>query len=470
MSGKVVTRFAPSPTGPLHLGGARTALYCWAYTRKHKGVFLLRSEDTDRQRSAKRHEDGIIAALQWLGIPPDKPLVRQSERTATYKAAVDRLLANGDAYRCYTTREELDRLREGQLRRAEKPRYDRRWRGRGDYPPKRLFTIRFATPLEGSVTVRDLVRGELSVANAELDDPVIMREDGTPTYNFACAVDDLAMEITHVIRGEDHITNTLRQVHIHAALGGVLPEFAHLPLILGPKLDEHGCQMRDAGGNPLFERMSKRNGAVDVDCYREQGFLAGAMANYIAQLGWTHPQDEVYGLASLAREFDISKVQKAGARFDLGRLRWINQQHMRAMAPSELMAMAGLEVPDRAAELAMEKARTLVEFCDELAYFHGPDEGGPLSKHLDESNCVAFAELTDALARLEPFEADGIRLAIRKLCTKHKFKFPRLGMPMRVCLTGREHSHDVAELAALLGRDVTLARMAKALPGLADMR
>jgi glutamyl-tRNA synthetase len=314
----VRTRFAPSPTGYLHIGGARTALFCWAYAKQKGGTFILRVEDTDRERSTDASVQAILDGMNWLGLDYEGPFF-QMQRLERYRAAVERLLEQGHAYHCYATREEIDALREQQRARGEKPRYDGRWRPEnakrlGLKPPAGAQpVIRFRTPDSGEVTFNDLVKGPITVANAELDDLVIMRADGIPTYNFGVVIDDIDMNITHVVRGDDHVNNTPRQINIYRALGADLPLFAHLPMILG------------ADG----ERLSKRHGAVSVMQYFEDGYLPEALNNYLARLGWSHGDDEKFSMAQLVEWFDLAHVSRSPARFDPEKLAWLNQQYLK---------------------------------------------------------------------------------------------------------------------------------------------
>jgi glutamyl-tRNA synthetase len=315
----VRTRFAPSPTGFLHIGGARTALFSRAYARRHGGTFVLRIEDTDLERSTQASVQAILDGMRWLGLDWDEGPFFQMQRLERYREVADGLVASGHAYPCWATKEELDALREQQRARNEKPRYDGRWRperarAAGLVPPKgRPPVIRFRTPDEGTVGWKDLVKGPIEFPNAELDDLVILRADGVPTYNFGVVVDDLDMKITQVIRGDDHVNNTPRQIHIFRAMGDPLPEFGHLPMILG------------ADG----ERLSKRHGAVSVTQYRDEGFLPEALANYLARLGWSHGDDEIFSMAELDRWFDLSHVSHSAARFDPDKLAWLNQQYLK---------------------------------------------------------------------------------------------------------------------------------------------
>lgn len=462
MSNEVRTRFAPSPTGNLHLGGARTALYCWAHARSQGGKLLLRIEDTDQERSKPEYERSIIEGLRWLGIDYDEELIKQSTRLEIYQAAAQKLLAQGDAYKCFATKQELDQLRSEQIANKQKPMYDRRWRDRSDYPSEQKFVLRFATSLTGLVTIQDVIRGEITFNNLELDDPVILREDGTPTYNFACAVDDLDSKISDVVRGEDHISNTVRQSHIIRALGGNLPNYAHLPLIMSVKLDEHGKALVDEVGTIVYGKMSKRDSATDVDDYRKLGFLPAAMVNYLAQLGWTCPDKEVYSPQELTEKFQLSNVHKSAAKFDLARLNWINQQHMRAMDVDKLASLAEITAPAAAVKLATEKAHTLFELKEEVLFFseYQPNED-LMSKYLEEDCKPHFAELVTALIKLEQFETTNIKGLIKQFCKERGLRFPQLGMPLRLALTGREHSADIAQIAELLGQAEVIKRLAR---------
>ena len=450
------TRFAPSPTGGLHLGGARTALYCWAHARRCRGQFLLRIDDTDRARSRPEFERSIIDGLNWLGLDPDEPLTRQSQRGEHYTAAAARLVEEGHAYRCYATVEELDRLRAEQTARGQKPHYDRRWRDRRDWPAGRDYVLRFATPLAGRAVIEDAIRGRVQVENRELDDPVIVRADGSPTYNFASVIDDAAAGITDVIRGEDHLSNSLRQLHMAAALGAEPVRYAHLPLIM--------AAAADAAGRPVYEKMSKRNCAVDVASWRRDGYLPEAVLNYLAQLGWTNPEREVYGAGELAEKFELARVHKAAARFDPERLRWLNRQHMRTLPAGEIGRLAGVAAPAAAIEIACEKAHTLAELAEELSYFAqvaSPNDA--FVKHAPAARRPALAELAAQLEKLDGFGADAIRTALDCCCREHQLKFRQLAMPLRAALTGRENTPDICQIASLLGKGEVAARLRRAL-------
>ncbi|MEO7403747.1 MAG: glutamate--tRNA ligase, partial [Burkholderiales bacterium] len=322
----VRTRFAPSPTGFLHIGGARTALFSWAFARKHGGVFVLRIEDTDLERSTEASVQAILDGMRWLGLDWDEGPIRQTDRLPRYREVADRLIASGDAYWCYASKEELDAMRVGQRERGEKPRYDGRWRPQrrsaaGLTPPAGVQPVlRFRNPDDGEVTWNDVVKGQISIGNAELDDLVILRGDGMPTYNFGVVVDDIDMGITHVIRGDDHVNNTPRQINIFNALGVNTPHFAHMPMILGSD----------------GERLSKRHGAVSVMQYDDDGFLSEALVNYLARLGWSHGDEEIFSVDQLIEWFDFSNISRSPAQFNPEKLAWINAQYLKAAAPERL--------------------------------------------------------------------------------------------------------------------------------------
>src|SRR5687767_4230392 len=369
------TRFAPSPTGYLHIGGARTALFCWAYAKKHGGTFILRVEDTDRERSTEASVQAILESMRWLGLDYEGPYF-QMERLDRYRTVADQLLRDGHAYYDYSSRAELDVLREPQPARGEKPRYDGRWRPENAKrlglapPPGAQPVIRFRNPDEGEVTWNDLVKGEITVANAELDDLVLMRSDGIPTYNFGVVVDDIDMEITHVIRGDDHVNNTPRQINIYQALGAKLPEFAHVPMILG----------QDG------ERLSKRHGAVSVMQYEEEGYLPEALVNYLARLGWSHGDEEKFSVDQLVEWFDLEHISKSPARFNPEKLTWLNQQYLKEARDERLAELTkpfltakGIDPAtgptlSRVVSLLKERATTLVELADSAMYFYRPLE------------------------------------------------------------------------------------------------
>ncbi len=448
----VRTRFAPSPTGFLHIGGARTALFSRAYARRHGGKFVLRIEDTDLERSTRESVQAILDGMAWLGLDWDEGPFFQMERLARYREAADRLIAAGHAYPCWATKEELEQLREAQRARGEKPRYDGRWRperakAAGLVPPAdRAPVIRFRTPEEGAVGWKDLVKGVIEFPNAELDDLVILRADGVPTYNFGVVVDDLDMGITQVIRGDDHVNNTPRQMHIFRALGDRLPEFAHVPMILG------------ADG----ERLSKRHGAVSVTQYRDEGFLPEALANYLARLGWSHGDDEIFSMAELERWFDLAHVSRSPAKFDPDKLAWLNQQYMKRADDARLARLAaprlGREPAREVVALLKERAGSVAELAEQARMFYTE----PGAQAVPAEAKPALAALRKELASLA-WERKALGAAVQGAAKAHNLKMPQLAMPLRRVLTGREQTPSIDAVLELLGRDTVLARLERAL-------
>jgi glutamyl-tRNA synthetase len=455
----VRTRFAPSPTGYLHIGGARTALYSWAFARRHGGKFILRIEDTDTERSTRESEDAILDSMRWLGLDWDEGPFFQMQRLARYREVADRLIASGDAYHCWATKEELDAMREAQRARGEKPRYDGRWRperakAAGLVPPRdRPPVVRFRTPEEGSVGWNDLVKGLIEFPNAELDDLVLMRGDGVPTYNFGVVVDDLDMRMTHVIRGDDHVNNTPRQIHIFRALGNALPEFAHVPMILG------------ADG----ERLSKRHGAVSVTQYRDEGFLPEALVNYLARLGWSHGDDEIFSMAQLVEWFDLAHVSRSPAKFDPEKLSWLNQQHMKAASNARLAELAAPQLealgasptrgPSLVAVVALlkDRATTLRHLAEAASIFYRD----PGLQPVPETARAALVSLRSQLQSV-PWERKALGAAVSEAAKAHQLKMPQLAMPLRRLLTGQEQTPSIDAVLELLGRETVLARLAGA--------
>jgi len=457
------TRFAPSPTGYLHIGGARTALYSWAYARKHGGKFILRIEDTDLERSTEASVKAILDGMQWLGLDCDEGPFYQMQRLARYREVVDQLLRDGHAYPCYATRDELDTMREAQRARGDKPRYDGRWRPENAKrlgltpPPGAKPVIRFRNPDAGEVSFHDLIKGTITVANTELDDLVIMRADGVPTYNFGVVVDDLDMAITDVIRGDDHVNNTPRQVNIMQALGATLPRFAHVPMILG------------ADG----ERLSKRHGAVGVMQYDEDGFLPDAMVNYLARLGWSHGDAELFSREQLVEWFDLAHVSRSAAQFDPAKLRWMNHQYMK-VADNALLARSvapriereGGKLSDgppleEVVALLKDRAETLNLLADSAMMFYSELHAGEelLAKHITDAVKPALRELEAQLGSLADWSPDPINGAIQEIMKRHKLKMPALAMPVRVAVFGLAQTPSLAHVLALIGRQRVLSRL-----------
>ncbi|MGA8049442.1 MAG: glutamate--tRNA ligase [Burkholderiales bacterium] len=460
----VRTRFAPSPTGFLHIGGARTALFSWAYARRHGGKFILRIEDTDLERSTEASTNAILESMQWLGLDWDEGPFFQMQRLPRYQEVAERLIAAGHAYRCWATKEELEAMREGQRARGEKPRYDGRWRPERAKaaglvaPSDRAPVVRFRTPEEGEVGWHDLVKGLITFPNAELDDLVILRADGVPTYNFGVVVDDLDMHITHVIRGDDHVNNTPRQIHIFRALGPELPQFAHVPMILG------------ADG----ERLSKRHGAVSVTQYRDDGFLPEALDNYLARLGWSHGDDEVFSMRELAGWFDLAHVSRSAAQFDPAKLSWLNQHYIKTAADARLAELAAPELrrlgaaleagPPLAAVVALlkDRATSVLHLAEAAMLFYGEPHphADLIEEHLTEAVRPALRMLKARLAELAGWDKASIAAAIKQVLAASGMKMPQLAMPLRLLVTGRLQTPSIDAVLELLGREAVLARLA----------
>ena len=466
----VRTRFAPSPTGFLHVGGARTALYSWAFARQAKGAFILRVEDTDLERSTQASVDAILDSLRWVGIDWDEGPFFQMQRLARYKEVADALMASGHAYPCWATKEDLDSMRETQRSKGQKPRYDGRWRPERakaaglQPPPGRAPVIRFRTPDSGEVGWDDLVKGGISFANAELDDLVILRADGVPTYNFGVVVDDLDMDITHVIRGDDHVNNTPRQIHIFNAMQRPLPRFGHVPMILG------------ADG----ERLSKRHGAVSVTQYRDDGFLPEALNNYLARLGWSHGDSEIFSIQELIDWFNFEHVSRSPAQFDPEKLLWLNQHYIKLADNArlaELVApvLTGMGIDfsrgpalEPVIALLKDRATTILHLAEAATLFYGDAIAEPalLEQHLTAQVRPALRMLAARLNELSGWDKASIAAAIKSVLTSSGLKMPQLAMPVRVLVAGRAQTPSIDAVLELLGRETVLARLAR--HGLAD--
>jgi glutamyl-tRNA synthetase len=464
----VRTRFAPSPTGYLHLGGARTALFAWAFARHHGGQFILRIEDTDVQRSTKEAIQAILDGMAWLGLDYDEGPYYQMQRLDRYKAVLDQLLARDLAYRCYTTPQELEALRAEQMARGEKPRYDGRWRPEnlqpGQAPPPGLAPVfRFKNPSQGTVAWDDQVKGRIEIANAELDDLVIVRGDGVPTYNFGVIVDDLDMAITHVIRGDDHVNNTPRQINMIRALGAEPPVYGHLPTVLG------------ADGTKL----SKRHGAVSVMQYAEDGFLPDAMINALARVGWAHGDDEIFSREQLVEWFDIAHVHPSPARFDLEKLDWVNHEHIKRLPDDELgerlrpfLERTGLDVsagpsPSSVAALLRDRATTLKRMAQEAEYFYGETPGmkevqEKFAAKVDPAVRPALVALRATFETID-WTREAIGAAIKSTAAKYQVKPPQVMMAVRTLVTGTPQTPAIDAVLALVGRERTIARLERGL-------
>ena len=455
------TRFAPSPTGYLHIGGARTALYCWAYARRHGGKFILRIEDTDAERSTQQSVQAILDAMQWLALDYDEGPFYQMKRLDRYKAVADDLLAKGRAYWDYCSKEELEQMREAQVARGEKPRYDRRWRDSKETPPAgRQPALRFKNPLDGDVTWNDLVKGPITVSNEELDDLVLLRADGIPTYNFGVVVDDIDMAMTHVIRGDDHVNNTPRQINIYKALGAELPHFGHVPMILG------------ADG----QRLSKRHGATSVMDYRDQGFLPEAMVNYLARLGWSHGDEELFSREQLVEWFDFEHVSRSPARWDPEKLKWMNGEYLRRIPDADLVSRLQREkgelyksiaaVMDPVAMTAAGKAKYQLvtdheNFLATMAQPSHPDEA-IAREHLNEAGREVLSALIAKLSTVDPWTAPNVSAKLKETVAERKVKMPQVMMPFRVAVTGLSQTPAIDAIAAALKKSVVLDRLASA--------
>ncbi|HEY8069153.1 MAG TPA: glutamate--tRNA ligase [Burkholderiales bacterium] len=454
------TRFAPSPTGFLHIGGARTALFSWAYARRHGGKFILRIEDTDLERSTAASVAAILESMQWLGLDWDEGPFFQMQRLPRYKEVADQLIAAGHAYPCWATKEELEELRAKQRQNNEKPRYDGRWRperATGLKKPEGVKpVIRFRTPEEGEVGWDDLVKGPISFPNKELDDLVILRADGVPTYNFGVVVDDLDMRITQVIRGDDHVNNTPRQLHIFRALvkkEADIPGFAHLPMILG------------ADG----ERLSKRHGAVSVTQYRDEGFLPEALINYLARLGWSHGDSEVFPVRQLVEWFDFRHVSRSPAKFDPEKALWMNQQYIKTAENGRLASLLGSflaakENPplEKVVSLLKDRANSLRHLAESAHMFYVYEE--PSAKNLAElvnDRTRPALKMLQAKLAAAPWDRQSLAAAIAEVLKASGLKMPELAMPARLLVTGRTQTPSLDATLELIGRDAVLARLAQ---------
>ncbi len=455
------SRFAPSPTGYLHIGGARTALFAWAFARRFGGTFILRIEDTDVERSTPAAVQAILDSMQWLGLDYDEGPFFQMQRMARYKEVLVDMLAKGTAYHCYMPSAELDVLREAQRARGEKPRYDGTWRpavGK-TLPPIPVGVqpvVRFANPMEGVVSWIDAVKGKIAIANDELDDLIIARADGTPTYNFCVCVDDWDMKITHVIRGDDHVNNTPRQINILAAMGATIPVYAHLSMILG-----------DDG-----QKLSKRHGAVSVMDFPQNGYVRDAVVNYLARLGWSHGDSEMFTMAEFCQWFDLDHITPSAAQFNTEKLNWLNHEYIKKMSGDQLgnlltpfldkaaIPVANGPPPALVAEALRDRAQTLVEMAAQAHYFYVRPAiaSALLSQHLTDAAKPAIHNLATGLKAVDWNKAS-LGALIKDEISAHGLKMPQLMMPLRVILTGQTQTPGVDTIMALLGRDEVLARL-----------
>jgi len=454
-------RFAPSPTGYLHIGGARTALFSWLYARKHGGSFVLRIEDTDIQRSTIESVNAILEGMTWLGLEYDEGPIYQTDRFDRYREVIRQLLDRGQAYRCYCSKERLEALRAEQMANKQKPRYDGYCRHRTDAPEGEPHVIRFKNPLDGPVVVDDLIRGRVVFENRELDDLIIARTDGTPTYNLTVVVDDMDMTITHVIRGDDHLNNTPRQINILKALGAEPPRYAHVPMILG------------ADG----KRLSKRHGAVSVMQYREEGYMPEALINYLVRLGWSHGDQEVFSLDEMIELFDVIDVNRAASTFNPDKLLWLNQHYIKSSDPVHVahhlswhLGKLGIDPaagPDlvEVVKAQQERARTLVEMANNSAFFYRDFEAyddKAAAKNLKPAVRDPLQDLRASLAEAE-WTPEAIHAEVVAAAERHELKLGKIAQPLRVAVSGGAVSPPIDVTVYLVGRERTLARIDRAL-------
>ncbi|MEM7432673.1 MAG: glutamate--tRNA ligase [Pseudomonadota bacterium] len=456
------TRFAPSPTGVLHLGSVRTALFCWLYARRHGGDFVLRIEDTDLERSKAEYVDAILDGMAWLGMDADLGPFYQSRRFDRYKEVVAEWLAVGLAYRCDCSKERLDKLRESQKQAGLKTRYDGRCRVRDDVDESQPHVVRFKNPLSGQVIVEDAVKGRVAFDNEELDDLVIVRSDGSPTYNFTVVVDDYDMEISHVVRGDDHLNNTPRQINMIRALGATPPSYAHLPMILGPD----------------GAKLSKRHGAVDIREYREAGYLPNAVLNYLVRLGWSHGDQEIFTVKQMTELFDIDDVNNSASAFNAEKMLWINQQHMQSTDASELGVLMRpyLKVSDEAiaagpdltdvARVFQERSNTLLEMAESCTFCFADTlelDAAAAKKHLRPVALEPIKELYRRLEEVDDWTQDRIGSVVKECAEDLDIGMGKLGQPLRVAVSGTSVSPAIDATLWLVGKQRTLIRMQTAI-------
>lgn len=454
----LVTRFAPSPTGYLHVGGARTALFSWLYAKKHGGKFILRIEDTDLERSNQASVDAILEGMSWLGLNHDEGPYYQTQRFDLYKQVVAQLLESGHAYKCFCTIEEVDAMREAQMAAGEKPRYNGMWRDRTDHPTDKPYVVRFKNPQTGIVVIDDLIKGRIEIANSELDDLIIARSDGTPTYNLTVVVDDWKMGITHVIRGDDHINNTPRQMNILSALGADIPKYAHVPMILG-----------DDG-----KRLSKRHGAVSVMQYRDNGFLPEALLNYLVRLGWSHGDQEIFSKAELIELFDLTACNRAASAFNTDKLIWLNQHYMKTLPAEQVVTHLQWHLQDQKLDTSngpaltelvtaqAERVKTLKEMVEVSRYFYedfAQFDADAAKKHLRAVALEPLQTIAAKLAELTEWSQQALHQVINATAEQLGVGMGKIGMPLRVAVTGGGNSPALDLTLALIGKERSLQRL-----------
>jgi len=457
------TRFAPSPTGYLHIGGARTALYCWLEARRAGGQFILRIEDTDRERSTQAAIDAILEAMQWLGLDYDEGPIYQTHRLERYREVAEQMVAAGTAYYAYESKDELQAAREAAEAAKEKPRYNGAYRDRNEpYRDDPNRVIRFKNPLDGTVVLEDKVKGRIEIANSELDDLVIFRADGYPTYNFAVVVDDLDMGITDVVRGDDHVNNTPRQINIYKALGAPVPHFAHLPMIL----DHEG------------KKLSKRTGAADVMQYRDEGYLPHALLNYLVRLGWSHGDQEIFSIPEMTALFQLSDVNSSPSRLDAAKLGWMNQQYLKSDDPAEVgkhlewhLLNNGYDLSSgpAAADVVIalrDRVQTLKDMAERAAVWYRPLENydeAAVAKHLNAAAQAPLSEARARLAALSEWNADKVSAALHEAAEALGLGMGKVAQPLRVAITGTQVSPDISHTVYLAGQAGALQRIDAAL-------
>jgi glutamyl-tRNA synthetase len=458
----ITTRFAPSPTGYLHVGGARTALFSWLYARKHGGKFILRIEDTDLERSTQSSIDAILEGMAWLGLDYDEGPFFQTHHFNRYKEIIQQLLAQGDAYYCYCSKEELELLRTEQMANKEKPRYNGKCRSSGKLEQDTEPVIRFKNPVDGVVVIHDLVKGDITVANKELDDLIIARADGTPTYNLTVVVDDMDMEVTHVIRGDDHVNNTPRQINILNALNSKLPKYAHLPMILGPD----------------GARLSKRHGAVSVMQFRDEGYLPEALLNYLVRLGWSHGDQEIFSMDEMVEFFELNDVNVSASTFNMEKLLWLNHQYIMNGDPAHIarhlswhMGQLGIDPTEGphlvdVVKLLRERSKTLVEMAAASLYFYkefDSYEEKAVKKNFTMGSDQVLARLHDELLAVIEWNAEKVHQVIVNLAEALGLNMGKVAQPLRVAICGSGVSPAIDLTLALLGREKTLSRIDNAI-------
>jgi len=454
-------RFAPSPTGFLHVGGARTALFNWLLARKQGGTFILRIEDTDVERSTQESVDAILQGMKWLGLDWDEGPYYQTDNFPLYREHVQKLLDQGKAYRCYCTAEELEAKRELAMKEGRKPKYDGTCRERSDQHEGRPFVVRFRAPQGGATSFDDLIKGTITFPNDELDDLIIQRTDGTPTYNFCVVIDDAIMKITTVIRGDDHVNNTPRQVQLYQALGYPVPLFAHVPMILGSDK----------------ARLSKRHGATSVIAYRDMGFLPEALLNYLVRLGWSHGDDEIFSREEMIAKFDIANVGRSASVFNTEKLLWLNAHYIKTGDPERLSGLLLPFLAERVIDPAaggppltavvktlQERARTMIEMADAaLFYYKAPEsyDEAALAKFGKDHLLAVYAEVAERLATSSAVSAPEFDALFKDICTEKGWKMPQVGQPLRIALSGGTQAPGIGDIVETLGKEETIRRVLK---------